>query len=106
VRQRFNYLLDLKNDSCAWVGRPAQDLVYFSNSSSACDRSLAAGHAYPRARFGTGRLADEWTVIPFPGSASQVVATGGTAYAVLHNDPAQDLAAWLFIRWLRNLRSK
>ena len=96
----FNYLLDLKNDSCAWVGRPAQDMAYFSNRQAfAIAVWLQDLPTLARALEQAGSQ-DEWTVIPFPGSAGQVVATGGTAYAVLHNDPAQDLAAWLFIRWL------
>lgn len=96
----FNYLLNLKNDSCAWVGRPSQDMAYFSNRQALAiaiwlqDLPTLAGELE---RAGSQ---DEWTVIPFPGSAGQVVATGGTAYTVLRNDPAQDLAAWLFIRWL------
>ena len=96
----FNFLLDLKSDSCAWVGRPSQDFAYFGNRQAlAIAIWLQDLPTLARELERTGSE-DEWTVIPFPGSADQVAATGGTAFAVLQNDPAQDMAAWLFVRWL------
>jgi multiple sugar transport system substrate-binding protein len=96
----FNYLLSLRNDSCAWVGRSEQDETYFTNR-----QALAVGVWMQDLPVLAGALEragsdDEWTVIPFPGSEKQVLTNDGISLAVLHDDPAEDLAAWLFIRWL------
>jgi len=96
----FGFLQALKNDSCAWVGRTDHDRTYFANRQALVvavwlqDLPALVGDLE---RAGSQ---DEWTLIPFPGGADQVMTAAGIAYAVLQNDPAEDLAAWLFIRWL------
>ncbi|MEL7590545.1 MAG: extracellular solute-binding protein [Anaerolineaceae bacterium] len=96
----LEFLLDLRSDSCAWVGRTTQDGAYFANRQAlAVTTWLQDLPALERELERVGSQ-DEWTVIPFPGRAGQVVTTAGSAYAVLKNTPAKDLAAWLFIRWL------
>jgi len=96
----FKFLLDLRSDSCAWVGRTAQDGAYFANRQAlAVTTWLQDLPALERELERVGSQ-DEWTVIPFPGRAGQVVTNAGSAYAVLQNSPAEDLAAWLFISWL------
>jgi ABC-type glycerol-3-phosphate transport system substrate-binding protein len=98
--EAFTYLLDLKTDSCAWVSRTTQDAEYFASRKAL---------AYPlwmqdlRALDNTlqrNASEDQWTVIPWPGNDEQPVVTSGSSYAVLHNSPEEDLASWLFIRWL------
>lgn len=96
----FNFLLNLKNDSCAWVGRSAQDATYFTNRQALAITVWLQDLPALKREMQSGNSKDEWTVIPFPGSEQQVVATSGIAYSVLTQDPAEDLAAWLFIRWL------
>lgn len=96
----FNYLLDLKLDSCAWMGKPGKDVEYFTNRQAlavtAWSQDLEAlGSAFKR-----NNSTDEWTVIPFPGADRPTVLTSGVSYGILHNTPAEDLAAWLFIRWI------
>ncbi len=44
---------------------------------------------------------DEWTVIPFPNQAQKPpVITSGTSLAILAASPEEQLASWLFIKWL------
>ncbi|HNT55450.1 MAG TPA: extracellular solute-binding protein, partial [Anaerolineaceae bacterium] len=44
---------------------------------------------------------DTWLVIPFPSPAGQPVAVvGGPTYAIFQTAPAEQLAAWAFVRWL------
>ena len=44
---------------------------------------------------------DQWTVIPYPSDNNKpVFIVEGPSYAVIKSNPRQQLAAWLFIRWL------
>jgi ABC-type glycerol-3-phosphate transport system substrate-binding protein len=38
--------------------------------------------------------------MPYPGVGDPVIVTYGPSYAALKSTPEQELAAWLFIRWL------
>lgn len=96
----FNYLLDLKSDSCAWVGRTAQDFAYFTNRQALAVTVWQQDLPAIARELEQAGSQDEWTLIPFTGSAGQVVTAAGTAFSVLQNSPEKDLAAWLFIRWL------
>ena len=44
--------------------------------------------------------ADEWTVLTFPGDIQTGLVIYGSSYVVLKSTPEQQLASWLFIRWL------
>jgi ABC-type glycerol-3-phosphate transport system substrate-binding protein len=43
---------------------------------------------------------DEWTLLPFPGNVEGSMAVYGSSYIVLPTNDAQQLATWLFVRWL------
>ena len=43
---------------------------------------------------------DEWTLIPFPGLDTPLVVGYGPSYTVLRSSPEEQLAAWLFTRWM------
>lgn len=42
---------------------------------------------------------DEWTVLPYPGEAGGLVVDG-VSYGVVNGSEEQELAGWLFVRWL------
>ena len=44
--------------------------------------------------------ADEWTLVPFPGTSGSVLVTYGPSFSVLKSSPEKQLAAWLFVRWM------
>ena len=44
--------------------------------------------------------ADTWTVLGFPGPDQTGVVIYGSSYVVLKSTPQQQLASWLFVRWL------
>ena len=44
--------------------------------------------------------ADEWTVIPFPGTGGETMAVYGSSFIVLPATDAGQLATWLFVRWM------
>ena len=96
----FEYLVDLKLDSCAWTGKPSKDVEYFTNRQALAITSWLQDLGGLESALKRNNSSDQWTVIPFPGADQQTVVTAGVSYGILHKTPAEDLAAWLFIRWL------
>ena len=79
------------------------------------DTSPADAFAARRALFVTGSLedlaaqsrafftlasADEWALIPFPGDGRTTMTVYGSSYIVIPSTSEQQLATWLFVRWL------
>lgn len=98
--EAFKFLLDLKADSSAWVGKPSKDVEYFTNRQALVITAWLQDLGEIDAAIKRSNSTDEWSVIPFPGASQQTLVTAGISYAILHHTPAEDLAAWLFIRWL------
>jgi len=97
----INFLLDLFQKSCIWPRRLPNSYSYFTNrmalfySGSVSDiPAQATLQEYLKSK-------DKWTVIPYPSDNNKpVFMVNGPSYAVLRSNPKQQLAAWLFIRWL------
>jgi len=97
----FKYLKVLQQKGCVWVASP--DLPVY-------DRFVAR-----QALFSTGSLEDvieqsrtfltsgskdEWTVLSFPGDEQQALVVYGSSFTILESDDVNQLAAWLFLRWM------
>ena len=97
----INFLLDLFQKTCIWPRRLPNSYEYFTNrmalfySGSVSDiMAQAKLQEYLKSK-------DQWTVIPYPSDDNKpVFIIEGPSYAVFRSNPRQQLAAWLFIRWL------
>jgi multiple sugar transport system substrate-binding protein len=96
----FTFLLTLLKESCAWSGRSVKPYDYFSNRQALAYSGELQEIALQTNANRINASKDEWVVLPFPGVDGNPVFTSGFSYGVLKKDPAQDLAAWLFVRWL------
>ena len=96
----FTYLLTLLKESCAWSGRSPKPYDYFSNRQALAYSGELQEMTLQTNANRINASEDEWMVLPFPGIDGNPVVTSGFSYGVLEKDPAQDLAAWLFVRWL------
>jgi len=105
------FLKGLYDDHCAWLP--------LSSAFQDTDPHLDPGPYHQaflerRALFITASLAelprladaarqanspDQWTVLPFPGETTALV-THGPSYSVLASTATEQLAAWVFARWL------
>jgi ABC-type glycerol-3-phosphate transport system substrate-binding protein len=97
----INFLLDMFQKSCIWPGRLPNSYNYFTNRL-ALFYSGAVSDIAAQAKLQTYlKSKDQWTVIPYPSDNNKpVFIVNGPSYAVFHSNPRQQLAAWLFIRWL------
>lgn len=83
--------------SCAWIGRDNQPYQYFAKR---------------QALFYTGWLSeviiqegipneDGWEILPFMSKYGEpVLIADGYSYGVMESDQTQQIASWLFIRWM------
>ncbi len=99
--QTFTFLRGLFDENCAWKSRLAEPYEYFANRqalfySGVLEDTLIQAHTMTRLQ-----KTDEWTVIPYPSlDGEPVVVASGPSLAVLRSTPEEQLAAWLFLRWL------
>ena len=50
--------------------------------------------------FASAENRDEWVVLPFPNNGSGIIAVYGSSYVILETTDEEQLASWLFVKWL------
>jgi ABC-type glycerol-3-phosphate transport system substrate-binding protein len=97
----FTFLRDLLDRGCAWQSDSlAPDTEFAARRALFVTGSLTA---IPAQQVALNRLnsGDAWAAIPFPGpDGGGAFVTYGPSHLVLTSDPARQLAAWLWLRWL------
>ncbi|RPH60910.1 MAG: extracellular solute-binding protein, partial [Chloroflexi bacterium] len=96
-RAALEFLAQLRSDGCAWVSSASSNYEPLTNRKALF--AAASLGDLPMQRLAFAGLADQWTVIPFPG-AERVIVTYGPDYVALKSSDARQLAAWLFVRWM------
>ncbi len=101
VRDAFTFLRSLYDQGCAWLTESQAP-----DSDFAARRGLfAAGSVtdlpYQDQAFRQAGNSDRWTVIAFPSPAREpAIDVYGTSFEMFTSPPAEQLASWLFIKWL------
>ncbi len=95
----FKFVRTLAETGCAWqttAGDSSFD-EFASRSALFVTASLEDLPEQSRAMASAGS-SDLWRVIPFPGDAG--IPVYGSTYIILKSAPTEQLAAWLFVKWL------
>jgi multiple sugar transport system substrate-binding protein len=101
VSQAFTFLRELYEDGCAWLSESALPSQEFAARQGLFISSSVTGLHGQHGAFDRAGSSDRWTVIPFPSQDNQpAIVTYGPTLVVLAGEPEQELAAWLFARWL------
>jgi len=97
----LTFVKQLFDDGCAWSPQPGADLAvaFAGRKALFATASLEDLSGYSRA-MASADNADEWTVISFPGDIQTGLVVYGSSYVILKSTPEQQLASWLFVRWL------
>jgi multiple sugar transport system substrate-binding protein len=97
----LTFVKQLYNEGCAWTAQPDSDLpaAFAARKALFATASLEELPDYSRA-MGAAENGDDWSLIGFPGPVQTGLVTYGSSYVVLKSTPPQQLAAWLFVRWL------
>jgi multiple sugar transport system substrate-binding protein len=100
TRQAFEFLKGLQESGCAWSDAGVDPQSEFTNRRTLFVVGSLFDIPAQLESFVQAGSTDEWLVIPFPSSSQPVVDTYGPSLLVIRSTPAQQLAAWLVIKWL------
>jgi len=96
----FEFLKKLTEEQCAWQASSEALFSDFATRQALfITASLEDLPAIAR-EFATAKNTDIWTVLPYPGDNSGALVVYGSSYAIMDTTPEEQLAAWLFIRWM------
>jgi ABC-type glycerol-3-phosphate transport system substrate-binding protein len=96
----LEFLKSLYDDNCAWLSTDAAPYEAFAARKALFVTGDLAEILAAELAMTSAASADEWTLIPFPGVEQPVAVTYGPSYTVLRSTPVEQLAAWLFARWM------
>ena len=97
----LTFVKQLYDAGCAWSAQPDADLpaAFAGRKALFATADLEELPDYARA-MASADNADDWTVLAFPGATQTGLVVYGSSYVVLKSTPEQQLASWLFVRWL------
>ncbi len=97
----LTFVKQLYDDGCAWTAQSgADDAAAFAGRQALfATASLEQLSDFARA-MGSADNGDDWTLLGFPGPVQDGLVVYGSSYVILKSTPPQQLAAWLFVRWL------
>jgi multiple sugar transport system substrate-binding protein len=108
----LTFVKQLYDDGCAWAAQPQANplanpsapalnipAVFATRKALFATASLDELSDYARA-MGSAGNPDQWTVLSFPGDIQTGLVIYGSSYILLKSTPEQQLASWLFVRWL------
>ena len=96
----LQFLKGLYDDHCAWISEEPTPFDSFAGRSALFVSGDLAEVSMVNESMSRLNNTDEWTLVPVPGTTGSVLVTYGPSYSLLKSTPEEQLAAWLFIRWL------
>lgn len=97
----LTFLRGMFDTGCAWVSRLPEPYGYFANRQALFYSGTLEDSAMQEAAMRRLGAADDWQLLPYPVLEGQpVVLAGGPSYAITVSSPAEQMAAWVFIRWM------
>ena len=97
----FKYLRNLFEQGCAWNSRVASPAIYFSNRQSLAFSATLPGLLELEETLAFTKNTEEWGILPYPGESKPTpVMMTGLSYGISRTTPSNELASWLFLRWM------
>jgi len=101
VEEALTFLRELYDDGCAWLPENQYPNEDFATRRGLFATDSVTGIPYQQAAFDQVGNPDRWTVIPFPSPTGEPTASiYGPSFEILSSTPEEQLAAWLFVKWL------
>ncbi len=99
--QAFGFLRTLADKNCAWSGRNPTPSLYFAQRKAIFYSGTLEDLPFQQKAMAQQKNSDDWAVLAYPngGRAAGYLSTG-TSLAMVNASPEEQLAAWLFLRWL------
>jgi len=98
--EALKFLRELSEGLCAWQVADTDPFEAFANREALfISASLEDLPSVARA-FAAAQSVDDWKVISFPGANEDALVIYGSSYVMLKSTPQEQLAAWLFVKWM------
>lgn len=97
--EAFKFLRELSEKSCAWQSETDPITAFAAREALFITAGLEDLPGVARA-FAGANSTDTWEVIAFPGANEDTLIVYGSSYIILDSSEEENLAAWLFVRWL------
>ena len=95
----FKFLRELAEANCSWQGASDPIQSFAKREALFITVNLSDLPNVTRG-FASTENRDEWAVLPFPNDDGGTIAVYGSSYVILKSTAEEELAAWLFARWL------
>jgi multiple sugar transport system substrate-binding protein len=98
----LTFVKQLYDDGCAWTASDPSITVFdaFANRKALFSTASLEELSDQVRAFATANNSDQWTVLAFPGNSQSGLFIYGSSYIMLNSTPGQQLASWLFVRWM------
>ncbi len=99
--ETFNFLRAAYQNSCAWLPESGNPENEFAHRRGLFSTASLLDLPYQEEAFRSANNPDQWTVLAFPSpELHPAFDVYGPSYVLLPAYAQQELAAWLFVRWL------
>jgi multiple sugar transport system substrate-binding protein len=97
----FRFVKTLQQEGCAWQIQPGGDpLAAFAAREALFATAGLEDFADQARAFAAANNTDEWIALAYPGVDQDALLLYGSSYILLESSPEEQLAGWLFIRWM------
>ena len=101
-QEAFTFLKTLFDQNCAWVSIEAYPDEDFARRRAIFATGSLADLPFIGQAISEANSNDQWTVLPFPSPDGQpAVIVSMPSFVLLPGTPQQQMAGWLFIRWMQ-----
>jgi multiple sugar transport system substrate-binding protein len=102
----LKFIKGLYDQHCAWISTEPAPFDSFARRSALFISADLAEIPLEREAMARLKNGDDWTVLPFPGTQENSLVLYGPSYTLLKSTPEQQMAGWLFARWLLSPESQ
>ena len=96
----FKFLRELSETGCAWQTANNEPFNAFANREAMLVTASLEDLPDIARAMASAKNTDQWKVISFPGENEDTLLIYGSSYVILNSTDNEQLASWLFIRWL------
>jgi multiple sugar transport system substrate-binding protein len=101
TKQGLSFMRELFEDGCAWLPETDFPEHEFANRLGLFSTGSLTSIPYQEEAFADIRSEDRWSVIAFPSEEGKpAINTYGPSFFLLESSPEEELASWIFLKWL------
>jgi ABC-type glycerol-3-phosphate transport system substrate-binding protein len=102
----LSYLRKMQELGCLWDGKSPSPYDYFANRYALFYTGTFQDFPLQSAVLEQSGSKDEWTFLAYPAEDGKPLSLAtGFDYGIFQTKPEQQLAAWLFVRWLSQAKN-